>query len=200
MHARILFHNDKGRMIMKKTILLVGILGSLCVANVISAQTRSTAFDDGQFGKWIITSSSTLAPQSGKSYAPKNAVDGDDATAWVEGAPGHGVGESIMITFEQPMKIGTIWIKNGYGKSRKLFQLNGRVKKANVQMDGGMFPIVLKDTMKEQTITVPKKIRDAQTTWVKLTIESVYPGSKWSDVAVNEFRPNLEEFNYDIQK
>jgi hypothetical protein len=59
-----------------------------------------------------------------------------------------------------------------------------------------MFPITLKDVPGEQTIKIPAKIRNQKTEFVKLTIESVYRGSKWRDTLLNEFRPDLEEYNY----
>jgi len=161
------------------------------------AQTRSVAFANTQFGKWVVTTSSTLKPQAGNNYAPKNAVDGNDKTAWAEGVKGDGIGESIMITFEGPQKIGTIYVKNGYGTTSTRWKQNNRIKKANIQMAGGMFPVFLKDKPGEQTVKVPAKIRNTRTKFVKLTIEKVYRGSKWRDTLLNEFRPDLEEYNYE---
>lgn len=161
------------------------------------AQTRSVAFENTQFGKWVVTTSSTLKPQAGNNYAPKNAVDGNDKTAWAEGVKGDGIGEAITITFESPQKIGTIYVKNGYGTTSTRWKQNNRIKKADIQMAGGMFPVFLKDTLEEQVIKIPPQIRNTKTEFVKLTIRKVYRGSKRRDTLLNEFRPDLEEYNYE---
>ena len=160
------------------------------------AQKRSVMFENTQFGKWVITSSSTLNPQVGNSYAPKNIADGNNNTAWVEGAKGHGIGETIMITFESPMKIGTIRVKNGYGKNAAVYKKNSRIKSANIQANGGVYKVTLKDTPNEQVIKLPNYMKNVRTDWIKLTIDSVYPGTKYTDTALDAFMPDLEEYNY----
>ena len=102
-----------------------------------------------------------------------------------------------MITFDSPAKIGTIYVKNGYGATSTRWKQNNRIKKADIQMEGGMFPVFLKDTPGEQTIKIPPQIRDKRTDFVKLTIRKIYRGSKWRDTLLNEFRPDLEEYNYE---
>ena len=70
---------------MKNILVAVTIAALTMLGSISFAQTRSVAFENTQFGKWVVTTSSTLKPQAGNSYAPKNAVDGNDKTAWAEG-------------------------------------------------------------------------------------------------------------------
>lgn len=59
-------------------------------------------------------------------YSVRNLGDGDPATCWAEGAEGPGVGEKIYLS--APGRPSKISISNGYGKSKPLFEKNGRVK------------------------------------------------------------------------
>ena len=69
-------------------------------------------------------------------YGPEKALDGDPATAWVEGVPGPGVGESYIIGLPHyPEAFGFI---NGYAKNRDLFEKNYRVKELKVQVFAGL--------------------------------------------------------------
>ncbi|MDA3947929.1 MAG: hypothetical protein PF508_01780 [Spirochaeta sp.] len=72
-------------------------------------------------------------------YGPEKALDGDIATAWVEGVPGPGSragtnapGEAYYLgTPEIPAALG---FHNGYGQSERLFSMNYRVKELAVQI------------------------------------------------------------------
>ena len=66
-------------------------------------------------------------------YAPKNTVDGDPKTAWVEGVKGIGIGAEIIIPKPfNPNNPVKIWA--GYGKSNNLFYANNRPKKIKVSV------------------------------------------------------------------
>ena len=160
-----------------------------------AAQTRGTL--EGQFGRITVTSSSTLGSQAGNSYAPLNAIDGDGKTAWIEGAAGDGIGEWLKVSYGAPQKISSIYIANGYGKSTKSYQTNGRIREAEIATENGSFLPVLKDMNDEIKITMPSTMAGKPTRWVKITIKSVYPGTTYKDTALGEFRPDLEENNYE---
>ncbi len=69
-------------------------------------------------------------------YGPEKALDGDPATAWVEGVPGPGIGESYVIGLAHyPEALGFI---NGYAKNRDLFEKNYRVQELRVQVFAGL--------------------------------------------------------------
>lgn len=69
-------------------------------------------------------------------YGPEKALDGDPATAWVEGVSGPGIGESYVIGLAHyPEALGFI---NGYAKNRDLFGKNYRVKELKLQVFAGL--------------------------------------------------------------
>ena len=69
-------------------------------------------------------------------YGPHNLLDADLATAWVEGADGDGIGESVTIEAGEILEEAII-IRNGYQKSQALFNANSRVKKLRLTLFAG---------------------------------------------------------------
>jgi hypothetical protein len=45
-------------------------------------------------------------------------------------------------------------------------------------------PITFEDVAGEKTFTLPEPKR---TDWVKVTVKSIYKGTRWNDLAVSEF-------------
>lgn len=180
---------------MKTPILVAALVIFAGIPAALDAQTRSTT--EGQFGTITVTSSSTLAPQSGSSYGPGNAMDGNGGTAWVEGAADDGIGQWIKVSFDSPMKISSIYFVNGYGKSAGAFKNNNRARDVEISTQNGSYTRTVPDAKEEMKILLPPELAGKKTTWVKLTIKSVYPGAKWKDTAIGEFRPDLEEHNYE---
>ena len=145
----------------------------------------------GQFGVATLTASSALKDVNGFSHGPENLYDGDVSTAWIEGIWGPGIGESITFQYEYPMRFRRIMITNGYAKSSDLFYKNGRVKELLVEAaDGIKYTFTLEDSMQEQSIGLPYAI---DTSWIKFTIQSVYPGTVYSDATISEMGIDLEE-------
>ncbi|MGD9784450.1 MAG: discoidin domain-containing protein [Hyphomicrobiaceae bacterium] len=129
--------------------------------------------------------SSVLAPQYGFNYLPRNLVDSDLKTAWVEGRKGHGEGESILVDLDGGRTITAVQVMNGYHKNERLFLANSRVQVAELQFSNGQTRRVsLADQPGVQTIDVGRQKAE----WVRFTIRSVYPGTKYEDTAVTEFR------------
>lgn len=129
--------------------------------------------------------SSVLEPQYGFNYRPKNLVDTDLKTAWVEGKSGHGEGESLVVELNGRRNVTAIQVMNGYHKNEKLFLSNSRVQTAELQFSNGSTrQISLADAPGVQTIEVGKQKAE----WVRFTIRSVYPGKKYQDTAITEFR------------
>lgn len=82
-----------------------------------------------------VKATSSLKPQDSFTYEPKNTVDGDTGTAWVEGAPGLGKGEKVTFTWTEPQNVRLICIVNGYGRSWDRYTANARLRLANVTTD-----------------------------------------------------------------
>ena len=71
-------------------------------------------------------------------YSAVSAIDGDYQTAWVEGASGDGIGESIFVSI--PNNCIVINIQGGYGKSETLFYQNNRPKTVRLKCHVGINP------------------------------------------------------------
>jgi len=123
-------------------------------------------------------------------YGPESLFDGAMDTAWVEGMPGQGIGQWIVIEFDQLRLVKAIEINNGYNKDRDIYEKNSRVKEFKVEFsEREKRSVVLKDTGTMQPIALPND-QPLKAYWIKFTIESVYPGKKteWEDTAISELR------------
>lgn len=142
-------------------------------------------------------------------YTPYSLTDYDSKTAWVEGATDDGIGETVFVRVDSQKPI-VIWA--GYGKSKVLFEANGRPRKVKVTVWAGkkgedpgaaweMFnvsdlktiahhEIELKDKNAYQPLSVPKhKLKaDDNFTMISITILSVYKGKKYADTAISDIK------------
>ncbi len=145
-----------------------------------------------------ITASSYLKADGNIKYLPKNIHDLSYQTAWVEGVPGYGIGESISYHFppENP-RITEIIIVNGYVKSEQAWKDNSRVKKLKMYLNDKPYAmLVLEDSRQEQHFKfepMGHADRDDQEAllkkpwWtIKFEIVEVYPGDKFDDIALSE--------------
>ena len=143
---------------------------------------------------WTIQPTSTLESQGGNSYSTKNLSDAKLETAWVEGAPGYGVGVELHITFDAKPYNDTVplWgfeFVNGYAKDKETWMANSRVKYLNVLHNNVvMFTIRLADTDSPQEIRLDAKhtIQLAYGDSVTLVIAGAYPGKRFKDTALSE--------------
>ena len=128
--------------------------------------------------------SSTLPPSRVAAYDPGRVTDGSWSTVWVEGAAGDGVGEWIEIGLGRSVTVSKLGVVNGYGKGVRYLE-NGRVRDAVLEFsDGSTQGIHLADNNEMQYFD----LRPVSTSTMRLTIRSVYPGTRWDDTAVGELR------------
>jgi hypothetical protein len=80
--------------------------------------------------------SSQLAAKDPRRYAAANAFDGDPATAWVEGAPGTGEGESLFLELAEPAPIDGFVLMPGYMRSAKTLVENAAPRRIELSADG----------------------------------------------------------------
>jgi len=131
-----------------------------------------------------VRASSMLPPSRVATYGPGMATDGRWGTVWVEGAPGDGVGEWIELQLGSPVAVAKVGVVNGYGKGPR-YRENARVREAELRFsDGSAQRIHLADSNDLQYFDLSPNT----TTAVRLTIVSVYPGTRWDDVAIGEIR------------
>ncbi len=111
--------------------------------------------------------------------------DGDTKTGWAEGADGDGVGEWFEISASSLQEVTGISILSGYCKSEDLYYKNNRPKDVTVTLsDGSQYSYTLSDecgSYQQLDFGSPR-----QTNSIRVTIDSVYGGTKWSDTVVSE--------------
>jgi hypothetical protein len=119
-------------------------------------------------------------------YGPESLFDNANDTAWVEGVSGQGIGQWIVVEFDQLRLVMSIEIINGYNKDRDIYLKNSRVKEMRIEFsDREKYSVVLKDTGAPQPISLPQN-QARMVYWIKFTIESVYPGNKYDETAISE--------------
>lgn len=128
----------------------------------------------------ISTSSKTY------SYNPSNVLETNNDTCWCEGSDGDGVGEYIKLSSENQGTVKEIIIKNGICTDSELFYKNNRVKACTIEFsDGTVINQTLSGEYDEQPckIKLPEKITSD---YIKITIDSVYSGTKYNDTCITE--------------
>lgn len=163
--------------------------------------------------KYEVNASSILASADDK-YAAENLAYSDREAAWAEGVKGSGIGESISITqccgyFDSWLPNGSVYfldgdiehdirdgylrfteicVVNGYAKTQKTWEENGRVKRLLMYVENKPYAYLeLEDTIKPQYFTLPAdtiKVFDGQDIHFKFVIEEVYPGTKYEDTCL----------------
>lgn len=136
---------------------------------------------------------SSMLPTGGVNighYGPRSLFDNDQATAWVEGKSGDGIGEWIVLSWPLERQLSGLRVVNGYGKSSRLFGSNGRVARARLEFSNGRsIEVSLRDTQVEQHVAINPTVR---TRWVRLQILDVVRGWKHADTAISELSPVFE--------
>lgn len=167
------------------------------------------------WGAWTMPigapfASSALKSQGQINYKVNNLSDYDLNTAWIEGKPDYGIGEYFGFTFNFPPNTeyggayqfyGQVNLFNGYCRSLETWKQNSRIKKLKVYYnDSPVCIIELIDTWHFQFFKIGKffkykrdnKYMDSpfdikQGDKLSFEIIEVYPGDKYTDVAVSEF-------------
>jgi uncharacterized caspase-like protein len=135
-------------------------------------------------GTDLYCASSALSPQLGNTYGVEHLFDGNRAAAWVEGAPGHGIGEWITVEFNAARLVRSVTIDNGYQKNYDIFYKNSRVSRMTLVFSNGERKTVsLQDQFGQQTISLDRPIRAR---WIQFIIDDVYPGNKYQDTAISK--------------
>lgn len=149
-------------------------------------------------GQDTASASSSLKASKGVSYSASKSHDLDYKTAWIEGVPGYGIGESLTYHFppENP-RITKIIIVNGYVKSKEAWTDNSRVKKLKMYINNKPFAILnLADTRREQSFDFKPigngdrknsdKFRLKPRWTMRFEILEVYKGRKYDDTVITE--------------
>ena len=123
-----------------------------------------------------------------ENYHPNYIMDGDPATAWVEGADTSGKGEWVRVHLS-PVEGATkvrLRVQNGYHKSKTLHEKNARLKEVEVKAlpSGFTHKATLKDDMEWQEIAFEQPAGKLEA--IELSVASVFEGSKYTDLCVSD--------------
>ena len=128
------------------------------------------------------SASSELSSTRSRTFGIDNTLDGDPGTAWNDGAPGPGVGQTLTYRFSRRVNVTSIRLLNGSGDSDARFKENARISEVRVTTDDGSVTVGFADTRLPQEVHGEFGI----TAVVTLEVLSVYPGSRYEDLAVSE--------------
>lgn len=142
-------------------------------------------------GPSTVTASSALKSSGQTGYGAWNAHDFSFKTAWVEGAAGYGIGESLKYVFEtKSPRVTAVLIYNGYVKDEKTWKDNSRVKLLRLYANGELLArLHLADTRDLQTFDLPAPLGrrpDGKDLELKFEIAEVYEGGRYKDTALTE--------------
>lgn len=145
--------------------------------------------------KITVEASASMKDWRQYNFIAPNLIDDNLWTSWQPPTkPSGGVNEWVKLTFSAPQTLTAFEFSNGFRRIDDfgdLYVMNNRVKTATLEFsDGTKVPIEFKDQPTEATIVLqePKKC-----SWVKLTVNSVYKGTKWNDLAISEMHPLAKE-------
>lgn len=136
------------------------------------------------------SASSALPSDRGGTYHAFSAIDGLPESSWVEGVAGSGAGEWIMLTFPEAIEVHSIGLDVGFDRDGDIFAKNNRVKRATFFFSTG--EEITLDFADARGVQMVPLVRapgpNIETTFVKMVIEDVYPGSKYDDTCLAEIQ------------
>ncbi|HEX5749361.1 MAG TPA: hypothetical protein VFZ09_24245 [Archangium sp.] len=166
-----------------RPLLLTVLLPSLTAAGgfqrLHAEQATATSFLKSNWNKYE------------ENYHPSYVLDDDVKTAWVEGAEGDGIGESLTIPVSalKSARAIRLVVFNGYQKSKALLSANSAPRQLTVTVRGpggqesAKTQLTLERKMGPQSFDIPVTGAVAD---VVLTVDSVHPGSKYKDTCVSD--------------
>jgi hypothetical protein len=156
----------------------------------------------GRYDDVYYTASSELPDWKGYKFGSSQLGDHRPGTSW-QPAKGKTVGEWAEIHLDDRygnppvISLDAIEIANGFQSKDKLgdlFANNARVRTATISLDGK--PAVIVDFAEEQRGYVRIDIGGKVAKSVRFTIDAIWPGKKWKEVAISELyliaRPSKE--------
>ena len=116
--------------------------------------------------------------EEGHVYPQMDYLDG--VPPWVEAEPGNGTGLEFEVLFSE--SVDNIVFLNGFVDMQRkhLYKQNARMQTIQIEGDGFTREFTFIDQVRFQEIEFPK-----QTEKIKVKVVSVYPGSKYEDMAIS---------------
>ena len=152
--------------------------------SILAVTGEAKAAAEPETPRSIALASSSTLKEAGYDHSAHLAMDGSNATAWVEGVSGNGEGEWLRLDLGSDCHVSGMQLWTGYQKSESLFYKNSRPARVRITFsDGSSMEADLKDTMSMQSISFGG---DIVTSTITITIVSVYPGSAYTDTCISE--------------
>ena len=130
------------------------------------------------------TASGSMAPDDNGNYDAKNVIDGKQATYWVEGGEGSGLGSWVQLDFAAPATVTALRLWNGTWYSFDYWQRHSRLKEVELEFsDGTKMKKTLTDEKLMELVSLDKPVKAS---WVKVKIKSVHSGNTFNDTALSE--------------
>ncbi|MBZ4420676.1 discoidin domain-containing protein [Myxococcus sp. RHSTA-1-4] len=146
-----------------------------------------------------VTASSVLvdAKDPGR-YGPANLLDEDPGTLWAEGAKGTGAGEWVELSFPPETPVHAFLVTPGNPKSAKLYKANARPRKARLELK------LAEGRKLDYELDFPRDFPAGGSLYVhyrrmlpvlsaRLTVLSVWPGTRYRDLCLGGFVPVFRE-------
>ena len=131
----------------------------------------------------VKTSFGELSETNSK-FKPSNVLDDRADTAWMTKGQRGKEDEWIQLNFSKPLTIAKLAIINGCADP-ELFLQNGRAEKITIQFSSGKeYSLGLEDHSKTQFL----RFTPSTTTFIRLAINSAYPGSASNNVCLAEIK------------
>lgn len=168
-----LIHNSKSPMSLHRKTFLYQPIKDMIVPSSLRETVRGEEVVYGtDFYKyrWVY--------EYGHVYSQMDYLDG--VPPWVEAEPGNGTGLEFEVLFSEP--VDNIVFLNGFVDMQRkhLYKQNARMQTIQIEGDGFVKEFTFIDQVRFQEIEFPKK-----TEKIKVTVLSVYPGSKYEDMAIS---------------
>lgn len=136
---------------------------------------------------WLAYADSYLVDDSAD-CSPAAAVDGDIATAWVEGVEGDGTGQSLGLEFILPLEVRNVALLPGRCAAPEVWRAYGRPRRVRLELaDGTVVEHELEDAPRTAVIPLDEP---HTVNWLTLTVLETYPGEHGADTAISELTIN----------
>lgn len=117
-------------------------------------------------------------------------VDGNLSSCWVEGVQGTGAGEEFIAVFDGFRQLRGIAIANGCFASQRSYEENGKITRLKITYADGLeeywdLETGLTNVEDVSYSNYAEPEREHYTNFVRFTIESAEPGSKYEDTCVS---------------
>lgn len=122
-------------------------------------------------------------------YAAERAIDGNLSTCWCEGSATVGKGEWIQLEFRAPVRIRAVRIYPGCGTSEAVYRSNDRISRLTAAAGALERSVELPDARKPHDLGLSTQ---EPVTFLRLTIQDVYPGAKFQDTCIAEVEIDKE--------